>query len=93
MKYKLFLKMEILKSFTISMRIFSVILRNASQCRRQCILVGETQVKSYFQSPTLIDLSPFEWNFDLDKSGQKFQHSLKEHHKISNIQKFRCEML
>jgi hypothetical protein len=40
-----------------------------------------------------IDLSPFEWNFDLDKSGQQFHHSLKEHHKISNIQKFRCEML
>ena len=42
---------------------------------------------------TYIDLSPFEWNFDLDKSGQKFHHSLKEHHKISNIPKFRCEML
>jgi hypothetical protein len=42
---------------------------------------------------SLIDLSPFEWNFDLDKSGQKFHHSLKEHHKISNIPKFRCEML
>jgi hypothetical protein len=41
----------------------------------------------------LIDLSPFEWNFDLDKSGQKFHRSLKEHHKISNIPKFRCEML
>jgi hypothetical protein len=40
-----------------------------------------------------IDLSPYEWNFDLDKSGQKFHHSLKEHHKISNIPKFRCEML
>jgi hypothetical protein len=40
-----------------------------------------------------IDLSPFEWNFDLDKSGQKFHHCLKEHHKISNIPKFRCEML
>jgi hypothetical protein len=40
-----------------------------------------------------IDLSPFEWNFDLDKSGQKFHNSLKEHHKISNIPKFRCEML
>jgi hypothetical protein len=35
----------------------------------------------------------FEWNFDRDKSGQKFHHSLKEHHKISNIPKFRCEML
>jgi hypothetical protein len=40
-----------------------------------------------------IDLSPYEWNFDLDKSGQKFHHSLKEHHKISDIPKFRCEML
>jgi hypothetical protein len=37
-----------------------------------------------------IDLSPFELNFDLNKSGQKFHHSLKQHHKISNI---RCEML
>ena len=32
-------------------------------------------------------------NFDLNKSRQKFHHSLKEHHKISNIPKFRCEML
>jgi hypothetical protein len=31
-----------------------------------------------------MDLSPNEQNFDLDK---------KEHHKISNIPKFRCEML
>jgi hypothetical protein len=43
--------------------------------------------------PLSIDLSPNEWNFDLDKPGQKFHHSLKEHHKISNIPKFRCEML
>jgi hypothetical protein len=42
---------------------------------------------------TVIDLSPFKWNFDLDMPGQKFHHSLKEHHKISNIPKFRCEML
>jgi hypothetical protein len=39
------------------------------------------------------DLSPNEWNFDLDMPGQNFHHSLKEHHKISNIPKFRCEML
>jgi hypothetical protein len=32
-------------------------------------------------------------NFDLNKSRQKLHHSLKEHHKISNIPKFRCEML
>ena len=35
-----------------------------------------------------IDLSPYEGNFDLDMPGQKFHHSLKEHHKISNIAKF-----
>jgi hypothetical protein len=40
-----------------------------------------------------MDLVPNEHNFDLDKSGQKFHHSLKEDHKISNIPKFRCEML
>jgi hypothetical protein len=41
-----------------------------------------------------MDLLPNEQNFDVDKSGQKFHHSLKEHHKISNIiSKFRCEML
>jgi hypothetical protein len=40
-----------------------------------------------------MDLSPKNQNFDLDKSKQKFHHSLKEHHKISNIPKFRCEML
>jgi hypothetical protein len=41
----------------------------------------------------LNDLFPNEQNFHLDKSRQKLHHSLKEHHKISNIPKFRCEML
>jgi hypothetical protein len=36
---------------------------------------------------------PNEQNFDLNKSRQTFHHSLKEHHKISNIPKFLCEML
>jgi hypothetical protein len=39
-----------------------------------------------------MDLLPNEQNIDLDKSRQKFHHSLKEHHKIINIPKFRCEM-
>jgi hypothetical protein len=34
-----------------------------------------------------------EQHFDLDKSRQKIHHGLKEHHKISNIPKFRCKML
>jgi hypothetical protein len=42
---------------------------------------------------TRMDLLPNEQNFDLHKSRQKFYHGLKEHHKISNIPKFRCEML
>jgi hypothetical protein len=41
----------------------------------------------------LMYLLPNEQNFDLDKSRQKIYHGLKEHHKISNISKFRCEML
>ena len=40
-----------------------------------------------------MDLFPNEQNFYLDKSRQTFHHSLKEHHKISNIPTFRCEML
>jgi hypothetical protein len=40
-----------------------------------------------------MDLLPNNQSFDLNRSRQKFHHSLKEHHKISNIQKFRCEML
>jgi hypothetical protein len=43
---------------------------------------------SYFN-----DHSPINPNFELNKSRQKFHHSLKEHHKISNIPMFRCEML
>jgi hypothetical protein len=35
-----------------------------------------------------MDQLPNEQNFDLDKSRRKFHHSLKEHHKISNIQSF-----
>jgi hypothetical protein len=40
-----------------------------------------------------MDLFPNEQNFDPNKSRQTFHHSLKEHYKISNIPKFRCEML
>jgi hypothetical protein len=40
-----------------------------------------------------MDHSPINQNFDLNKSKQNFHHSMKEHHKISNIPKFRCEML
>jgi hypothetical protein len=40
-----------------------------------------------------MDLLGTEQNFDLNKSRQKFHHRLKEHHKISNIPKFRCEMV
>ena len=38
---------------------------------------------------TVMDHSPINQNFELNKSN----HSLKEQHKISNIPKFRCKML
>jgi hypothetical protein len=37
-----------------------------------------------FQSVVSMDHSPINQNFELNKSRQKFHHSLKEHHKISN---------
>jgi hypothetical protein len=57
-------------------------------CLDQAIQTRKFKVKVFWT-----DLSPYNYNFDLDKSRQKFHHSLKEHHKISNIPKFRCEML
>jgi hypothetical protein len=46
--------------------------------------------KTFSESPnqsqnTIGDQSPINQNFDLNKSKQKFYHSLKEHNKISNI--------
>ena len=59
-----------------------------------------SSVGGSFLKTTSMDLFPNEENFDLDKSRQKFHHSLKEHHKISNIPTFRhkfvakcCKML
>ena len=40
-----------------------------------------------------MNLFPNEQHFDLNKFRQNVRQSLKEHHKISNIPKFRCEML
>jgi hypothetical protein len=34
-----------------------------------------------------MDQSPINQNFELNKSRQKFHHSLKEHHQISNNSK------
>ena len=49
----------------------------------------------FFKLPImdLLYLISNEQHFDLDKSRQKIHHGLKEHHKISNIPKFRCKML
>ena len=58
------------------------------------LLVHIHQKQKITQEITVkMDLFHNEQNFDLDKSRQKFHHSLKEHHKINNIPKFRCEML
>ena len=56
---------------------------------RNVVTYTSKNIKLYFS----MDLFPNEQNFDLDKSRQTFYHSLKEHHKISNIPKFRCKML
>jgi hypothetical protein len=51
------------------------------------------QSKTYQGNVLAMDHLHDRLNLDLNKSRQKFHHSLKEHHKISNIPKFRCEML
>jgi hypothetical protein len=45
------------------------------------------------QRKEAMDQSPINQNFELNKSRQKFHHSLKEHHKISSIPKFRFKMM
>ena len=57
------------------------------------ILFYKTILLCILKISVSMDLFPNEQNFDLDTSRQTFHHSLKEHHKISNIPKFRCEML
>ena len=51
-----------------------------------------SKLYNYQNHPTM-DHSPINQNFELNKSRQIFHRSLKEHHKISNIPKFRCKML
>jgi hypothetical protein len=69
----------------------SVNLTKSLETSSVCLFLVQHSSRWSFQE--LMDLLPNEQNFDQDKSGQKFHHSLKEHHKISNIPKFRCEML
>jgi hypothetical protein len=65
---------------------------NDGKIGRESLIIEHAKYSNkHLQAP--VDLSPYEWNFDLDKPGQKFHLSLKEHHKISNIPKFRYEML
>ena len=40
-----------------------------------------------------MDLSPFRQNFEKNRNGQKYHHSLKEHPTFTKIAKFGCEML
>jgi chromosome segregation ATPase len=63
-------------------------LQYAKACRTREKLASGGGKRSY-----AIDHLRNRQNFDLNKSRQKFHYSLKEHHKISNIPKFRCEML
>ena len=58
-----------------------------------CEMIRQYYLKKFYNYCMPIDLSPYNQNFDLGKSRQIIHHSLKEHDKISNIAKFRCEML
>ena len=40
-----------------------------------------------------MDLSPIRQNFEKNRNGQKYHHSLKEHPTFTKIVKFGCEML
>jgi hypothetical protein len=71
---------------------------NLSQTKN-CLDISGFGAIAPIQRPLLSHNNNFELRrninrpFDLDKSGQKFHYSLKEHRKISNILKFRCKML
>ena len=65
-------------------------LNRQQEMRLNRLLEGSYIVKFIYIT---MDHSPINQNFELNKSRQKFHHSLKEHHKISNIPKFRCKML
>ena len=41
----------------------------------------------------VMDLSPIRQNFEKNRNGQKYHHSLKEHPTFTKIVKFGCEML
>jgi hypothetical protein len=47
-----------------------------------CLSVAQLVRARQLSLCSSVDLFPNEQNFDLDKSRQKFHHSLKEHHKI-----------
>jgi hypothetical protein len=66
-----------------------------SRCPNHVIIMPNRSCLYIFVCLVIVamDLLPNEQNFDLDKSRQQFYHTLKEHHKISIIPKFRCEML
>jgi hypothetical protein len=57
------------------------------------IVVSFSTISKWGEKIKTLDQSPINQNFELNKSRQKFHHSLKEHHKISNIPKFRFKML
>ena len=53
------------------------------------------QLEQIITEPTRItmDLSPIRQNFEKNRNGQKYHHSLKEHPTFTKIVKFGCEML
>jgi hypothetical protein len=80
-------------SETHRLQIFEQSSTSSTILRPLSSIYLEQELQSFEAKMAEMDLFPNEQNFDLGKSRQKFHHSLKEHHEISNIPKFRCEML
>jgi hypothetical protein len=80
-------------TFLVSLRSQIAKYDPISKCRSKTHFSTVLKLFSLRILGTQMDLFPNKQNFDLDKSRHKFHHSLKEHHKISNIPTFRCEML
>jgi hypothetical protein len=76
---------------------------NVSFSRVSLLFLNSWRVSVIYLTMWLLTLQLFKNSIDTQGNGhlhnrlnwsrKKFHHSLKEHHKISNIPKFRCEML
>ena len=68
---------------------------HSTPTRMRNIQVSMTSLTRYITSLycAIMDLSPIRQNFEKNRNGQKYHHSLKEHPTFTKIVKFGCEML